>query len=79
MDQKREESISLKSGIISMFNSKKGFGFIKQDDGAKDMFFHISGVQDIPSDLIKEGLKIKFTVESNAGKERAINITLKLA
>ncbi len=76
MNQKSEKSTTPKSGVISMFNSKKGYGFIKQDDGAKDVFFHISGAQDIPSNLIKEGLKIKYTVESNAGKERAINITL---
>jgi CspA family cold shock protein len=41
----------------------KGFGFIKPDDGGKDVFFHATSVVDATFDEIEEGAKVTFEIE----------------
>ncbi len=41
----------------------KGFGFIKPDDGGKDVFFHAQNVVDGLFDELTEGQKVTFEIE----------------
>ncbi|MBP9717391.1 MAG: cold shock domain-containing protein [Candidatus Pacebacteria bacterium] len=41
----------------------KGFGFIKPDDGGKDVFFHAQNVVDGLFDELAEGEKVAFEIE----------------
>ena len=65
-------------GTIKMFNGDKGFGFIKSNDAAFDLFFHISDIKDSKIQC-KKGELVNFeAVESkkSSGKFDAKNITL---
>lgn len=47
------------TGTVKFFNEDKGFGFIKPDDGGKDLFVHSSAIENGP---ITEGDKVEFEI-----------------
>ncbi len=46
-------------GVIKWFSSEKGYGFIQQDDGGKDLFVHHSQTDGYD---MQEGDKVTFEV-----------------
>jgi len=65
-------------GTVKFFNSEKGFGFIKPDDGGTDIFVHISAVEASGVGVIDEGMRIAFETEPDKrGKgPKAVNLEL---
>lgn len=61
-------------GTVKFFNVNKGFGFIAPDDGAKDVFVHISAVQRAGMETLVEGQKLGFEVVTERGKQAAGNL-----
>jgi CspA family cold shock protein len=63
------------TGTVKFFNSSRGFGFIRPDDGSKDVFVHISAVQAAGLGTLGENQKVLFDVQKgNDGKSSAINL-----
>jgi CspA family cold shock protein len=64
------------TGTVKWFNAQKGFGFIKPDDGSKDVFVHISAVERAGMYQLNEGQKLSFDLVTNPknGKEAAENL-----
>ena len=62
------------NGKIKWFNSGKGYGFIENDDGGKDVFVHINSLQASGIDTLTEGDTVSFEIGENRGKDTAINI-----
>ena len=46
-------------GKVKFFNDEKGFGFITPDDGSKDLFVHISAVE---QGTLKEDQVVEYEV-----------------
>ena len=64
----------MNNGKIKWFNPTKGYGFIENDAGGKDVFLHISALEEAGIDTLKEGEEISFDIGENKGKENAINV-----
>ena len=64
------------TGTVKFFNTTKGFGFIQPDDGAKDVFVHISAVERSGMHSLEEGQKVSFEVlqDERSGKSAAGNL-----
>lgn len=58
-------------GTVKFFNTEKGYGFIQPDSGEKDVFVHISKVEQSGIGEINEGDRLEFEVEDNRGKQAA--------
>jgi len=62
------------TGTVKWFNPEKGFGFIVPDDGGKDVFVHISAVEQAGLSTLNEGQKVEYDLQENRGKEAAGNL-----
>ena len=65
----------MSNGKIKWFNPTKGYGFIENDAGGKDVFLHVSALEPAGIDTLEEGEAVSFEIGDNRGKENAINIT----
>ena len=61
------------TGKIKWFNPAKGYGF-SENEGSKDVFLHVSALEEAGISTLKEGEEIEFEIGENKGKENAINI-----
>lgn len=66
------------TGTVKFFNTTKGFGFITPDEGAKDVFVHVSALQDSGLPGLEDGQRVTFETEPDRhGKgPKAVNLTL---
>ncbi len=63
------------AGEVKFFNSSKGFGFIKRDDGGADCFVHISALERAGMHSLNEGDRVEFDIEvDDRGKYSAVNL-----
>ena len=62
------------TGKIKWFNPTKGYGFIENDAGGKDVFLHISALEESGIDTLQEGEAVSFEIGENRGKENAISV-----
>ena len=64
------------TGTVKFFNTDKGFGFIKPDNGGADIFVHISAVQRAGLAGLQEGQRVSFELEKDkrSGKMAATQI-----
>ena len=60
------------TGTVKFFNNAKGFGFIKDDEGDKEYFVHVSGLVN----QVKEGDNVTFELQEGKKGLNAVNVKL---
>ena len=66
------------TGTVKWFNPTKGYGFIQPTGGGgKDVFVHISAVEQAGLSTLNEGQAIEYEIEVNRGKEAAVRLKVK--
>lgn len=63
-------------GTVKFYNSQKGYGFIKPDDGGNDVFVHVTAIERSDVGPLIEGTRISFDTEPDKrGKgPKAVNL-----
>ena len=62
------------NGIVKWFNERKGYGFIKQEEGP-DVFVHHSGINATGFKSLNEGDNVTFDVGQGQKGPAAENVT----
>lgn len=61
-------------GTVKFFNAGKGFGFIQPENGDKDVFVHVSALQNAGMDTLTEGQRVSYEVVTERGKLAASDL-----
>jgi CspA family cold shock protein len=70
--QKRRMT-GLAKGFVKWFDTKKGYGFIKQPEG-EDVFVHYSGIMGDGFKSLRAGEEVEFEVTSGPKGPQATNV-----
>jgi CspA family cold shock protein len=65
------------SGTVKWFNPTKGYGFIQPSGGGKDVFVHISAVEQTGLRTLGDGQSIEYEIENSRGKESAVRLKVR--
>jgi CspA family cold shock protein len=69
----REHFVAM--GTVKWFNASKGFGFITPNDGSKDVYVHVSALEQAGLAILQEGQKVQYElVKGKDGKTSAGNL-----
>lgn len=66
------------SGTVKFFNHSRGFGFISPDDGGKDVFVHITALEQSGLPPLDDGQRVTFETEPDPRGRgvKAVNLAL---
>ena len=62
-------------GKVKWFDSKKGYGFILNEEG-REIFVHYTGIVADGFKALAEGQNVEFEIEKNDKGEQAVNVTV---
>ncbi len=66
--------MSRESGQVKWFDHVKGYGFIKPQDGGRDVFVHITAVKAAGLATLEEGQAISYELRADKGKTIAAEL-----
>jgi len=67
----------METGVVKWFNVTKGYGFITPDNGGdRDIFIHISTVENCGLSGLTENQKVEYETGDNRGKIAVTNVRI---
>lgn len=63
------------TGTVKWFNTTKGYGFITPDEGGKDVFVHITALEQSGLRGLAEGQRVSFDVVEERKGAKAVGLT----
>jgi CspA family cold shock protein len=67
------------TGTVKFFNTSKGFGFITPEGGQKDVFVHVSALEQSGIGHLTDGQRVTFEVEPDRMGKGPKAVRLELA
>jgi CspA family cold shock protein len=55
--------MSRQTGTVKFFNTSKGYGFITPQGGSKDVFVHVSALEQAGISQLSDGQQVSFEIE----------------
>jgi CspA family cold shock protein len=63
------------TGVVRSFNVRSGYGFIRPDDGSKDVFVHAGAVKRAGLQPLYENQRLSYDVRSELdGRRSAVDL-----
>jgi cold shock protein len=69
-------TMAREKGTVERFMEDKGFGFIKPDNGGKDVFVHHSAIGGSGFKSLSQGQRVEFELKQDPKGPRAENLEL---
>ena len=61
-------------GKVKWFSAKKGYGFIRDEEKDRDIFLHVSELENSKLRVLKEDQELIFDIKEDKEKLQAINL-----
>ena len=62
------------TGSVKWLDSKKGYGFITNDEDGREYFVHFSGIESEGYKTLKERDAVEFSLTTDNKGEQAVNV-----
>ncbi len=59
------------TGTVKFFNHSRGFGFIEPEDGGKDVFVHVTAIEQAGISSLEEGDKVEYEVKQDERSDKS--------
>ena len=69
----------MNSGTVKFFNDQRGFGFIRPDNGDKDVFVHATALERAGINGLREGQKVNFDTRNDPRTDKIAVDTIAIA
>ena len=62
------------TGTVKWFNDEKGYGFIRPDEGDRDLFVHHTAINSSGFRTLQENMKVSYEEEPGDKGPKAVNV-----